>query len=47
MHLANAHYLVDRAFKLGNAASPFTLEEAEYPLVMSAPGETGYEVVRG
>ncbi len=34
MHLPNAHYLVDRAFKLAQEMTPFTLEEAEYPLIM-------------
>lgn len=48
MHLPNAHYLIDRAFKMAQAVTPFTLQEAEYPLAMAA-GE-GYgdrEMVRG
>jgi len=36
MHLANAHYLIDRAFKAVRDASPFTLNESEYPLAMGS-----------
>jgi len=40
MHLANAHYLIDRSFKAARDASPFTLNESEYPLTMgSARGD--------
>jgi len=50
MHLPNAHYLIDRAFKMGQAQTPFSLQEAEYPLVMAdgyAPAEPVREAVRG
>ncbi|MHB9117434.1 MAG: flagellar biosynthesis protein FlhF [Burkholderiales bacterium] len=36
MHLANAHYLVDRAFKLVEGSSPFAMDESEYPLIMAS-----------
>jgi flagellar biosynthesis protein FlhF len=37
MHLANPLYLVDRAMKaLQDAASPFALQDADYPLMMAA-----------
>jgi flagellar biosynthetic protein FlhF len=50
MHLPNAHYLIDRAFKMAQAQTPFSLQEAEYPLVMAegyAPAEPVREAVRG
>ncbi len=50
MHLPNAHYLIDRAFKMAQAQTPFSLQEAEYPLVMAegyAPVEPVREAVRG
>lgn len=51
MHLPNAHYLIDRAFKMAQAQTPFTLQEAEYPLVMAAenyaPAERVRETIRG
>lgn len=38
LHLPNPIYLVDRALKNVQEASPFTPLEAEYPLVMAAAG---------
>ncbi len=35
IHLANPFYLLDRAFKLGDAPSPFALQESDYPLVIA------------
>ncbi len=43
MHLANAHYLVDRTFKLVEGSSPFAMDESEYPLMMaSGSDDTGW-----
>jgi len=36
LHLANAMYLVDRAFRPAETSATFNLEEGEYPLVMAA-----------
>ncbi|TNF54417.1 MAG: flagellar biosynthesis protein FlhF [Gammaproteobacteria bacterium] len=36
LHLANAMYLVDRAFRLGDADPVFATEEEEYPVLMAA-----------
>jgi flagellar biosynthesis protein FlhF len=36
LHLANALYLVDRAFRLGMPDSPFTVEDEDYPVLMAA-----------
>lgn len=48
MHLPNAHYLIDRAFKMAQAHTPFTLQDAEYPLVMAdGYGEPAREAARG
>ena len=41
LHLANPIYLVDRALKQVQEASPFTPLESEYPLVMAAAGGMG------
>jgi flagellar biosynthesis protein FlhF len=53
IHLANPFYLLDRAFKLGDAPSSFALQESDYPLVIAddladAPGgaETCSKVTR-
>jgi flagellar biosynthesis protein FlhF len=35
LHVANQHYLVDRAFKLKRESAPFQLQDAELPLVMA------------
>lgn len=40
LHLANALYLVDRAFRLGEPDPAFTAEEEDYPVLMAA-AETG------
>lgn len=36
LHLANARYLVDRAFRLGTTDTAFRPEDDEYPLLMAA-----------
>jgi flagellar biosynthesis protein FlhF len=36
LHLANLLYLVDRAFKLQQADSPFTLDESDIPVLVAA-----------
>jgi len=36
LHLANAVYLADRAFRGQQTESPFTQEEADYPILMAA-----------
>ena len=36
IHLANALYLIDRAFKSLDNGAPFTPQENEFPLVMAA-----------
>jgi flagellar biosynthesis protein FlhF len=35
LHIANQHYLVDRAFKLKRETAPFQLQDEELPLVMA------------
>jgi flagellar biosynthesis protein FlhF len=35
LHVANQHYLVDRAFKLKRESAPFQLQDEELPLVMA------------
>jgi flagellar biosynthesis protein FlhF len=35
LHLANQHYLVDRAFKLKRETEPFQLQDAELPVVVA------------
>jgi flagellar biosynthesis protein FlhF len=35
LHVANQHYLVDRAFKLKRESAPFQLQDDELPLVMA------------
>jgi flagellar biosynthesis protein FlhF len=35
LHVANQHYLVDRAFKLKRESAPFQLQDNELPLVMA------------
>ncbi|MGH8808383.1 MAG: flagellar biosynthesis protein FlhF, partial [Noviherbaspirillum sp.] len=35
LHIANQHYLVDRAFKLKRETAPFQLQDAELPVVMA------------
>ncbi|BCB26700.1 hypothetical protein SKTS_15860 [Sulfurimicrobium lacus] len=50
LHLANAMYLVDRALRPAETQSPFSLEEGEYPLLMSgtaADGGAESEALRG
>jgi flagellar biosynthesis protein FlhF len=36
LHLGNANYMVDRAFRLGDADPAFTADEADYPVLMAA-----------
>ncbi len=36
MHLANARYLVDRAFRTGPTADAFQIEDDDYPVLMAA-----------
>jgi flagellar biosynthesis protein FlhF len=36
LHMANAMYLVDRAFRLGLPDSPFTVDDEDYPVLMAA-----------
>ncbi|HEX8980138.1 MAG TPA: flagellar biosynthesis protein FlhF [Parasulfuritortus sp.] len=36
MHLANARYLVDRAFRLGTPDSAFQADDEDYPVLMAA-----------
>jgi flagellar biosynthesis protein FlhF len=35
LHVANQHYLVDRAFKLKRESAPFQLQDEELPMVMA------------
>ena len=35
LHVANQHYLVDRAFKLKRETAPFQYQDAELPLIMA------------
>jgi flagellar biosynthesis protein FlhF len=41
MHLANARYLVDRAFRLATVGSAFQPEEDDYPILMAAAEARG------
>lgn len=41
MHLANARYLVDRAFRQGNTNAAFQPEEEDYPVLMAAAEARG------
>lgn len=41
LHLANGLYLVDRAFKLGEAAQAYRLQDEEYPLYVGARPDDG------
>ncbi|MDP2827266.1 MAG: flagellar biosynthesis protein FlhF [Sulfuricellaceae bacterium] len=44
LHLGNANYLVDRAFRLAETPSSFSLREEEYPLIMAtSAGEGGFD----
>jgi hypothetical protein len=36
LHLANAAYLADRAFRIHQQESPFTQDENDYPILMAA-----------
>ncbi|HRH79451.1 MAG TPA: flagellar biosynthesis protein FlhF [Thiobacillaceae bacterium] len=36
LHLANALYLVDRAFRMGQAEGPFSVGEGDFPILMAA-----------
>lgn len=36
LHMANALYLIDRAFRLGMPDSPFAVEDEDYPVLMAA-----------
>jgi flagellar biosynthesis protein FlhF len=36
LHLANAVYLADRAFRINQPESPFTQDENDYPILMAA-----------
>jgi flagellar biosynthesis protein FlhF len=36
LHLANATYLVDRAFRLGDPDPAFAAEEGDYPVLVAA-----------
>ncbi len=36
LHMANAMYLVDRAFRMGMSESPFASEDEDYPVLMAA-----------
>jgi flagellar biosynthesis protein FlhF len=36
LHMANALYLIDRAFRLGMPDSPFSVEDEDYPVLMAA-----------
>ncbi|MBI5330369.1 MAG: flagellar biosynthesis protein FlhF [Betaproteobacteria bacterium] len=40
LHLANAAYLIDRAFRLNRAESPFSPAEDDYPILMAANRQT-------
>ncbi|PWB52178.1 MAG: flagellar biosynthesis protein FlhF [Nitrosomonadales bacterium] len=41
LHLANASYLVDRAFRPAETQASFSLEEGEFPLVMAGASDDG------
>jgi len=40
LHLANAVYLADRAFRINQQESPFTQDENDYPILMAAAMQT-------
>ena len=40
LHLANASYLADRAFRIHQQESPFTQDENDYPILMAAALES-------
>jgi flagellar biosynthesis protein FlhF len=40
LHLANAVYLADRAFRINQHESPFTQDESDYPILMAAAMQT-------
>lgn len=40
LHLANATYLADRAFRIHQPESPFTQDENDYPILMAAALQT-------
>jgi flagellar biosynthesis protein FlhF len=41
LHMANALYLVDRAFRLGMPDSPYSVEDEDYPVLMAAAEANG------
>lgn len=41
LHLANATYLADRAFRIHQPESPFTQDEGDYPILMAAAQQSG------
>jgi flagellar biosynthesis protein FlhF len=41
LHMANALYLVDRAFRLGMPDSPSSVEDEDYPVLMAAAEANG------
>jgi flagellar biosynthesis protein FlhF len=41
LHLANASYLVDRAFRPPETHASFGLEEGEFPLIMAGASDDG------
>lgn len=43
MHLANARFLVDRAFRLGAPDPAFTPEDGDYPVLMAAASQPAAE----
>ncbi|MDO9189004.1 MAG: flagellar biosynthesis protein FlhF, partial [Sulfurimicrobium sp.] len=50
LHLANASYLVDRAFRPPETHASFSLEEGEFPLVMAGASDdsaSGAGTLRG
>lgn len=49
LHLANATYLADRAFRINQPDSPFTQDEGDYPILMAAAqqGAAMQEVTEG
>jgi flagellar biosynthesis protein FlhF len=47
LHLANAAYLLDRAFRLNRAESAFSTAENDYPILMAASREAMDSVTQG
>ncbi|MBK6743235.1 MAG: flagellar biosynthesis protein FlhF [Hydrogenophilales bacterium] len=45
LHMANALYLVDRAFRLGMPDSPFMVEDEDYPVLMAAAESNAPDIV--